>query len=294
MTRAWRPCSRPGRASRARRPWRWSPRPCSPAPWCGGDLGRAARRPRARLGGCTRDPRSGTETLAGGQLRRTWLFMSRGHARATRQLRNRRGCAPGAKHLRATGRDEQRRAGTQAQGLRRGRGVPTHGGLRQHRRLSVRRERAHGPGLAAVGRPRLPAPPGRRRRTAGDQPDGRIERSRHIDPDARSAPTPQRAAAPQPRRAPAPPQHADRQQPRSSQRASRGPSPNATASPPVGGAGTGGTAPVRACSVAISAPGSAGAESGARAGADRAAAGSAAAPGVAQFPARVHVTPGGC
>ena len=27
MTRAWRPCSRPGRASRARRPWRWSPRP---------------------------------------------------------------------------------------------------------------------------------------------------------------------------------------------------------------------------------------------------------------------------
>ena len=218
--------------------------------------------------------------------------MSRGHARATRQLRNRRGCAPGAKHLRATGRDEQRRAGTQAQGLRRGRGAPTHGGLRQHRRLSVRRERAHGPGLAAVGRPRLPAPPGRRRRTAGDQPDGRIERSRHIDPDARSAPTPQRAAAPQPRRAPAPPQHADRQQPRSSQRASRGPSPNATASPPVGGAGTGGTAPVRACSVAISAPGSAGAESGARAGADRAAAGSAAAPGVAQFPARVHVTPG--
>lgn len=70
--------------------------------------------------------------------------------------------------------------------------------------------------------------------------------------------------------------------------------PNATASPPVGGAGTGGTAPVRACSVANSAPGSAGAESGARAGADRAAAGSAAAPGVAQFPARVHVTPGGC
>ena len=161
--------------------------------------------------------------------------MSRGHARATRQLRNRRGCAPGAKHLRATGRDEQRRAGTQAQGLRRGRGVPTHGGLRQHRRLSVRRERAHGPGLAAVGRPRLPAPPGRRRRTAGDQPDGRIERSRHIDPDARSAPTPQRAAAPQPRSAPAPPQNAESQQPRSSQRASPGPSPNATASPPVGG-----------------------------------------------------------
>ena len=114
-----------------------------------------------------------------------------------------------------------------------------------------------------------------------------------------STPTP----APPPRLS-APPHHSPVARPRhpstrnvnsrSSQRASPGPSPNATASPPVGGAGTGGTAPVRACSVAISAPGSAGAESGARAGADRAAAGSAAAPGVAQFPARVHVTPGGC
>jgi hypothetical protein len=58
---------------------------------------------------------------------------------------------------------------------------------------------------------------------------------RGISTPTPAAPTPQRAATPQPRRATAPPQHAERQQPRWSQRASLGPSPNATASPPVGG-----------------------------------------------------------